>query len=185
MAGELRIADPGQNKALFYWEVREDDAESKKTGKPVFKKVAYVKIISPGNRNEVPVFRATEKYQQQYPKEWAAFISGKEIEEEGYPISEWSQATRTQAALLASERIHTVEALAEIPDVNLTKIGPGMLTLKHKAQVHLSNLAGEADLQKMAAENKKLETRIKELEKQLSELNAELDAANKALSKGK
>lgn len=174
-----------KNRALFFWEIRENAEKSNKTGKPVFEKVPYVKIISPGNRNEIPVFRATEKYQKEYPREWEAFMNGEDYTEEGWPLAEWAQISRLQVAMLASEGIHTIEQLADTPDANCTRIGHGMLALKHKAQVHLQSISGEADLQKVSAENKKLQSRIEELEKQLSKLGEELDVANKALSKGK
>ena len=159
---------------IFHMEIKEDVAESQKTGKRVFKEVPYVKIISPGNDKEIPDFRVNQSHKDRWPAQWAAFQKGEEAPVDGFPLTEWNSATRIEAKLLYSEGIKTVEALVATPDANLQNIGHGLVGLKHRAEAFLKSQDGEIAFQKLSSENEELKTQIETMSEQIKGLEEKI-----------
>lgn len=99
-----------------------------------YKASVSVKIQVPGSRDNVVHRLVDDKYPHKYPAEWAAFKNKQELVPEGFPIIEWAFLTKTEALNLKGIGIHTVEALAQLPDSRIQALGPGGFQLRQKAK---------------------------------------------------
>lgn len=140
----------------FYLESVEFKAESEKAGRPIFKDIPFIEIRYPGDRLNVFVGKATDHFKQLYPREWAAFESGMDVQAIGTPLTEWPQITKSQIKEAEYFNVRTVEQLAEVPESALTRMGMGWSTLRKKAQDWLAAAAGEAPIAALQAENERL-----------------------------
>ena len=90
----------------------------------------------------------------------------------GTPLSEWSYLSNARAAELKSLSIHTLEALAEVPDTALKRMGMDGRELREKAKVFLEQAQGNALEQRMASEMMELKRQNEELAEQVKALQA-------------
>lgn len=125
------------------------EAESKDSGHPIYEDRIYTRIVSPGNTKTTWDFlsrgiaydyspqgemtgyhiEAIENDQtdpEKYPKAWERFLKKDETVKTGWDVREWGAITRSFAETLKSQNIHTVEALAELSDANVTNIMGGL-----------------------------------------------------------
>ncbi len=149
----------------FLYETKEDEQASREAGRPIFKEVEYIDIQVPGTRNRVnrPV-RPSDK--SRFPRHYQAFqLRQEQPQMDGTPLSEWPGVTRSMAEELAFFKIHTVEQLAGMADVNTSNI-KGAMFMKQKAQAYLDaskeNSAALA-LAEQKKENDKLRAEMAEL----------------------
>ena len=149
----------------FQYETKEDEQASREAGRPIFKEVEYIDIQVPGTRNRVnrPV-RPSDK--SRFPRHYQAFqLRQEQPQMDGTPLSEWPGVTRSMAEELAFFKIHTVEQLAGMADVNTSNI-KGAMFMKQKAQAYLDaskeNSAALA-LAEQKKENDKLRAEMAEL----------------------
>jgi hypothetical protein len=150
-------------------------AESEKEGRPVFKEIPFVRIIIPGDRNNVLECKATEHYMKQYPRAWAAFQAGQKESVVGTPLENWPQITRSQVKEAKYFEVHTVEQLAELNDVHCQRLGMGWSELRNKAKAYL-NLASEtAKETAQAAENSRLRDEIAALKDQFAQMASQAE----------
>ena len=168
---------------IFHNRVVEDLVETEKTGKRVYKEVAYVKVLSPGNDKEMPDFRVTDQHKKRWAVQWAAFTTGEDVALEGYPLEQWQGITPVETRTLKDEKVRSVEELSRVPDSNLTNIGPGFLPLKHRALAFLESQKGEAGFVKLQTENRKLASRVETQENQIKALEGKVDGLISGVTK--
>lgn len=155
--------------ATFYDEYVEKKRESKEAGYPVFgDPMLFIKIVIPNSVDDTQR-PATEADKQRFPKSYEAYQRGSEPAEEGLPIAEWPQVTKSEVKLLDAVTVKTVEQLAALPDSGLHRLGPGGQGLKIRAQKFLEK----------AAENETLRNTIQELERKIEELTAKPQPAKR------
>jgi len=155
---------------IFHHETRRDNAASDEAGKAVYKAVPYVEIIAPGNDRERINRAVKEEDKERWPEQWRRFIEGKEEPVfDGMPISEWPQADVHLERTLRESNIFTVEQLANVADVDVQMLGPGMMTLKGKAQKWVKNKSSQNEELEAAKE------RIAELEVAIEQLSTSTD----------
>ena len=171
----------GDDRGLFvtfYNEAVQSPFKSEEAGHPVFDDVPYIHIMFPGN-STTQVRRPVKLKQgedgapsdpQRWPKQWQAFKSQSEQVHSGIPITEWPPITKSQALALKGIHIHTVEALAEVPDNGLTWLGAR--EMQQKAIAWLKNADGGAEVLRLTKENEDLRTDIDMLKAQVSQLMA-------------
>lgn len=144
---------------IFHHETRRDEEASEAAGKAVYKAVPYVEIIAPGNDKEKINRRVKEEDKRRWPEQWKNFVEGREAPEfDGMPISQWPMADVHLERTLRESNIFTVEQLANVADVDLQMLGPGMTQLKNKAIKWVKNKEGQNEELQAAKE------KIKELE---------------------
>ena len=144
---------------IFHHETRRDEEASEAAGKAVYKAVPYVEIIAPGNDKEKINRRVKEEDKRRWPEQWKNFVEGREAPEfDGMPISQWPMADVHLERTLRESNIFTVEQLANVADVDLQMLGPGMTQLKNKAMKWVKNKEGQNEELQAAKE------KIKELE---------------------
>lgn len=143
---------------------------SEKEGRPIFKDVPYIRIITPGDRTKVMDRPVNEEDMARFPRQYQAFKNQEVQVTEGTPITEWPPLTRSEAMEFKALNIHTVEQLANLPDSSLNWLG-GMERRK-QAQTYLAASKDTSLITKMNGELAKRDADIASLKNQLAELSA-------------
>ena len=158
----------------FFLRERENKEETLKQGRPIFKEVEYVEIRVAGKRDAQACRPATWADKSRFPRHYEAFQKRTELPEEGTPLSQWPQISRSQVEEFAYMHIKTVEQLVYMADSNCHKIHGGLL-LKNRAAQFLE--ASEATA--LIAEKAELQKRLDDMEaKMASILEAHGEAAD-------
>lgn len=148
----------------------EDAGATEKAGHPVFKDVEFVKIQVPGDRDSIVFQPASGEHKRRFPIAYQRFQQQKVVAQEGLPIEHWPMVTRAVAWTLKAAGIPTVEALAEVHDGNLEKLGTGMRDLRAKARAYLDNAKSSAAAQQLAREKQQLIDLVENLQGQIRQL---------------
>ena len=159
----------------FFYKEREDKAQTLAEGRPIFKDTEYMEIRVRGNRDPQACRPATHADKQRFPRHYEAFKKRVELPEEGTPLAEWPQISRSQIEELAFLGIKTVEQLSKAGDTQISKFRMGY-TLKQRATDWLSSSSSTA----LIANNEALKTQIKALEDKVNRLLGALDHAQSA-----
>lgn len=151
----------------FYIRPVQDDAESAKAGRPIYKDREYVEIRTPGDQNNVIQRPVSDMDRQRFRGAYKAFKDGNEEQIIGTPLTEVPWITRSQVEELVHLRIRTLEHLAAVNDGLSAKI-PGLYQLKDKAKAALATAEGQAP--------------ITELQKQLDEMRNHMESQQKTIA---
>lgn len=159
----------------FFIRPVQNPERSKAAGHPVFEDREWVKIVTPGDKNSWVERKATDIEKRRFPKTYAAF---KTMEHQqavnGFRIEEWPQVTRAMAMTLKAAHIDTVEALAQVSDGHIDKIGHSGRDLRAKAQAFLVVSKDTAAAQNFKAESDKKDATLLDMQRQINELAAQL-----------
>lgn len=177
------------------------EALSKDRGYPVHEDRIFLRIVYPGNTKTVyeqPAKGITYLYDEEgdlsgyevqdletepadankYPQAWARFEKKGEKVKDGWSIMEWGAITRSFAESLKALNIHTVEALAQMSDANVTNIMGG-LKFRNLAKAALD----EQELLRLASHEQekaaKSDEENKELKKQMAAMQAQINSLSK------
>ena len=153
--------------------------KSKPTGKNL--KLAYVRIMRPGDQTSIIETSVREEHKQRWPERWLywqmqeGLIDGGE-NVPGWRIEEWPHLTEKQELLrdLKHARFHTVDMVAGASDAQVQRLGIGGAGLREQARVDLRNRMGKEFGDKLAAKDK-----------EVADMKARLEALEKLISKGK
>lgn len=164
----------------FYVEAVEDKEESIKQGRPIFRDVEMTSIRIMGD-NKTHVVRPVDLKGSnvvpsdpiRWPRQWAAFKNKQVNPKTGTPITEWPPISKSQAMVLKSLNIHTVEDLAQVSDSNLGNMGMGARDLRDKAVVYLNQAKDGSGLISLQEQNKDLKLQIEALRNQMAALMAD------------
>lgn len=150
---------------LFYMEPVELVAQSKAEGRPVFRDTEFVKIMIPGFK-DISCHKVRPEDIERWPRQYQAFKEGNNTEMViGTPITEWNGIKPSQAATCKALKVLSVEALANLPDAPLRKLGPDCYDLQRRAKEFLNSANSNSrisDLEKKLADALKT---IEELKK--------------------
>ena len=155
--------------AKFYWKAKQDEAESAKEGRPIFKDVAYVEIIAAGNSNNIVNRPVTELDRRRFAQAWGKFNAGETEQLTGTPLSEIPWITRGQVEELNYIKCRTLEHLSELND-GACNSAPGLYDLKRKAQAWLKKAEDAAPFTALHQENDALKSEIAALKEAVAEL---------------
>ncbi|MCA3704254.1 MAG: hypothetical protein INF12_14625 [Methylobacterium sp.] len=182
----LMKADDG-NVIQVYWDTKKNEYASSQEGRPVFDKVQIVRVISPGARNQEVLHEAKRvdwrnqehadpRIAERFGKYIEAFERGNSSPDlQGTPLTAWSRLDVRQIAELRASNVHTIEALANVPDGALGDLGMGARELREAAKRFLEAARGEAPVAKLEAENRDLRDRIAQLESAVEAMKAQTD----------
>lgn len=145
-------------------------ARSLEEGRPIYDDVPFVKIMIPGDKDNIVhrAVRASDK--QRWPRQWQAFEMNMEQPLEGTPLAEWAGISRAQVEELAHFGIKTVEQLAQMADSNTQKF-MGLVRLKQRAIEYIDATKSDAPFQKIRAENEKLRNELEAMKDQIAQLS--------------
>lgn len=155
----------------FFIEAVEVKAESEKQGRPVYRDVPFIKIVVPGDVNNIIERKASKEDELKFPKAWARFKAEEADVMEGTPLEQWPQMSRSLVKESKFFEIHTVEQLANLSDINVSRMGMGYMELRNKAKAYLVAAAGTAGETAQAAENQRLKDMIADLQRQMNDVS--------------
>lgn len=168
---------------VFYMGVVKNEGRSVDEGRPIFDDVECVRIIVPGDRNNMIDRPASAVDKARFAKQYALFQQGRKEEDQlsGTRLTDWPYLTRGQCEEFRYLGLRTVEQLAECRDDVCAKV-PGLSQLKRNAALWLDKAKGAAEASKAAKELETQNNRIAHLEKVIAE-QAELLRSAKATAK--
>lgn len=196
----------------FYPENVHMEYLSKVSGQQIFQERIFTRIIAPGNRLTVVVHQTkgityetvqdpeTGEYHtnwevqeqqengdqvepEKYPNAWRRFLKVGISADNGHPIEQWGAVTRSYAASMKAQNIHTVEALASLSDQMAQQI-MGAVKYRDLARAHLDD---SKRLQIVAQEQEranKFQEQAQLQAKQLETLQAEVMRLQHMLASG-
>lgn len=177
-AQTVGMASHGNDSGLFVeFSTRpmQMDFKSREAGRPIFEDVNFITIDFPGDKTkrvDRPVRMDEEAGAPpdpvRFPRQWQAFMNQLEQTVEGMPITEWPPLTKSQALELKAIKIHTVEALAALPDSACTWLGSR--DLRAKANTWLESAAGHASESRLQAVVDQLEAKNAALQAQIDDI---------------
>lgn len=148
--------------------------QSEQAGHPVFVEKPFVTVVIPGSGNTIIDTIADEIYQKRFPEQWARFQSGlKGASVSGWRLESWPAVNTAQVKTLQYMGVHTVEQLADLSDTACQSVGMGTLELRVKAKAAIEAARGGADVERLAAENKRRDDEMESLRAQIAEMRAQ------------
>lgn len=154
----------------FYTDAVEMGYESEKQGRPIYADMPHIRILIPGDKNNIIERRASKADEQKYPNAWKRFQSSEVSGQTGTPLEQWPQINRSQVKEAKYFEIHTVEQMAGLSDANVDKLGMGFRDLRTKASAYLGVAADTAKATAQASENERLRSEIEDLRAQVKEI---------------
>lgn len=136
---------------VFYMGILRNEEKSIEAGRPIIDDVECVRIIVPGDKNNIIDRPATDSDKRRFNKQYGLFTQGVKEEDQvtGTRLNEWPFLTRGQCEEFRYLGIRTVEQLAEVRDDIVSKV-PGLVSLKQNAQVWLGKAKTSAEAAKQA-----------------------------------
>jgi hypothetical protein len=153
-----------------------DKEKTREAGREIYKDVAFVRISTPGNKNEEVIARAKESHKKRWPQYWKAFQEGTEAIADGFPLDHWVLASPAERAALKSIKCMTVEQLAAMPEGNFPKLMPNLPALQIKARNFLEKSTDGAHIARIEKKTELQDQRIKDLEDSNEDLKGQCDA---------
>lgn len=165
----------------FFTKPVEDENESRKQGRPIYRDVDHIEIGFPADKNRVFVAPASEvtyvthygramSYAERFAPIYQRFKEGLGDSVMGTPLAIAKIATPAQMAELSALKITTVEQLAGLPDRNIKALGWYGRELVGKAKAYL--------------EKAQVSPEVLALQEQVAVLTAQLAAQQLPASKG-
>lgn len=166
---------------VFYTEVVEDKAATRKAGRPIMVEEERVEYRIAGNRNFVPHFQAHEFHEWQngeeithamrWPNEYKHFKETGGNNSNGTPLQNLPGLTKVQLSTLKTLSVFSIEALANLEGRELKNLGPGGHEMKRSAQQFLAASAGRLDVNTVMQEMAALKAQNEQLTKIVGAVN--------------
>lgn len=153
----------------FYSRPIQNNFRTLKEGHPIFEDVIYVEIHTPGNQLNTVDTPVLDHHKARFPMQWAHYQNthGDNDRVVGTPVNQWPLLTAGQAETLKGLKFFTVEQIAFAGDDAVSRIGmhAGMapMTLRDRAKRFLEAAAGDAAINKQAAEMDAMRKQIADL----------------------
>lgn len=158
---------------VFYMKAVQNNFESEKQGRAIWEEVPYVEIMIPGDKLSEVHEKVKPHHKERWPDKWAAFMANQEAPTDGTPLDDWPPVSRAIAMQLSSEKVRTVEALADLSDLQLGKVMPmGGYALREKARAWLKSAQDMAPMAEMQAALADRDAKIEALSRQVADLAA-------------
>lgn len=154
--------------------VVDDAATLAAGGETKWKNVEYLEIHIPGDRTQIYVGPVTDKHRERFAARYQRWKQGLADVPEGTPLSQWPGITPAEVNMLAQGGIHTVEALANVSDSHIGKLGRAV-ALRDKARRYLENMRTNAPLEAMEAKLREEQGKVAALSEKVDRLLAALE----------
>lgn len=152
------------------------EALSKKEGKEIWEDRAFVTIAQPGAKSDIVrqvKMEGTPNHPsdpERFPRQWAAFQAKHEQVQTGLPLEQCAFMSKARVLEFKSQRIHTCEQLAELPDSVCQTLGLGARELRDQARARLDENERARALSVAHAETDDLRNEVETLRRQLEQL---------------
>lgn len=153
----------------FYKGFVPDEEKSLMEGRPVFRDVTMIQILTPGNRDNI-VDREMQPHDKvRFAQAWAQFQKGDSEIGDGTPLAEWPLISKSMTEELKFFGFFTVEHVAQAGDAVMAKM-PGLRELASRAKAWLANVKDQSGIAKLAKEKEDMQAQISALQGQVAEL---------------
>jgi len=153
----------------FYQHYVKDDDASAEKGRPIYKDATFVKIITPGNRDNIVDRPVTDFDKIRFRDRYARFQKGEEAIGDGTRLDEWPLISRSMVEEMRYLGFYTVEQVAEANEAALAKVA-GLTELSRRARNWLVATKDTEAASKLQKENAEKDARIAALEAQIADL---------------
>lgn len=154
---------------------KKDGKASADAGRDIYKDVEFVKIAIPGDKHSLVFQPATDVHRKRFPKAYEAFQRRAHTPMQGTPIEQWPVVSRSIVLNLKALHVHTVEALAEVHDGNIDRLGSQGRELRAKAKAWLAEAQTGAEATRLAAEKQALQDQLAALQAQMADLQRQMN----------
>ena len=154
---------------VFHRHFMKNDDKSAAEGRPVYDDTDFIKILTPGDRDNIIHRPVRPEDRLRFPRQWAAYKSGDGDRIDGTPLEHWPGVTRGQVEEFKFFHIQTVEQLAELKD-DVCQRMPGAVALKQRAQAYVAAAKNEAPLVEKQKQIDEQAAQIKALQEQVTQL---------------
>jgi hypothetical protein len=154
----------------FYMGVVTDQAASEAAGRLIARDSEFVRIMVPGDKNNINDRPASEIDKRRFFKQYERFKAGMKDEEQlvGTRLKDWPAASRAQVLEFEFLGVKTVEQLSDLRDDVVSRM-PGSRDLKEIAKAWLGRARSTAEAAQAAAKERAMQSRISELEGAIKE----------------
>lgn len=161
---------------IFYMGILKNDARSTDEGRAIFDDVECVRIIVPGDKNNIVDRPASAQDKRRFAKQYGVFKEGRSEEEQvsGTRLSDWPFLSRAQAEELKYLGIKTVEQLANVRDDITTRV-PGLMSLKQNAGVWLAKATKSAEAAQITKRMQEQDSEIANMKQVVQEQAARIE----------
>lgn len=169
---------------VFSVKAVQDHAATEAEGRPMFRDEEWVKIYIAGDKSTIIERKVSDLDKQRFSQQYELFKGGAKLQIVGTPLDQWPLMTTARVAELRALNIHTVEALADVSDASIHRLGMGARDLVTKAKAFLEVAKSAAGSQKQAIAVKKLEDENSMLKDQVKALSDQIDELKAAIVSG-
>jgi len=162
-----RFAGDEKVYAEFSYHPRKNVVKTKEAGRDIYEDVPYVKIMVPGDKDNIVFRPVRESDKQRFPRQWQAFNTNEEQVVEGTLLSEWAGISRSLVEELKFYGVRTVEALVDMPDSQAQKF-MGINALRQKAKAYIEDSRLMAPIDRLNRENEAMKAELAELRARLN-----------------
>ena len=146
-----------------------NEQKSAEEGRPIYEEQEYITIIIPGDKDNIVDRAVMQQDKERFPRQYMAFQAREDQPQEGTPLQEWPQISKSQIEELKFFSVHTVEGLAAIPDSQSQKF-LGIQLLKQKARAYIEDASLAAPFQQLQEENQALQDQMAVMQQTIEEL---------------
>lgn len=160
----------------FFTEPVHLPGKSAEEGRPVYVDRDFVGITNPGSRDEV-VRKAEDKAREDEYVAWA-YKKWKATQQQvvdGTPLEVVPWLTKGEVMELKGIAVHTLEALAEVPDTAMQRM-MGLRDLSKKAKTYIAAAKDTAMVTKLQHELSLRDHELEMLKRQMADMSARFDA---------
>lgn len=158
----------------FYTDAVHITHKSEQLGRPFYEDREFVSIIPIGDNKTEITREATADDKQRFAEEYSVFKRGVAQTFSGTPLNAWPPMTPAMIKMLNHHNVHTVEHLAGLDDIAISRLGLGMREWVTKAKAFLAQAEGTASAQHFAAENDRMKEDMARMQATIDELSARL-----------
>jgi hypothetical protein len=162
-------ADDERLYVVFFIDALQDMEKSKEEGRPIFYDAEMVRIMSPGDRNNIIIRPVERSDRARFAKQYAAFKQGEKELIEGTPLVGWPGCSKSQASELAFYGFKTVEQVANANDASCTNV-MGLFTLKQRAQEYIKAGKESAPMIKLAEQKELIDMQARQIAEMAEQL---------------
>jgi hypothetical protein len=172
---DAQAMSPHKQNVTFFARDVPNPAKSEAVGYPVFEAADYVRIETPGEKEGIPIFPATQEYKNRFPTEWENYRLKRAPTPSGMPLAILFPQYPERVAALEFANVRTVEQLAELSDTAKQNIGLGADEWQKKAIEFLKTAAKTHDYHALKKSQEMLEATIAKQEAQIVAMQMKLN----------
>ena len=168
------MVERGTNLVRFFRHWVQNNFKSEQAGHPVGEEFDFIEIKGLGQPNSVVHCKVNTQHQIDYGREWDLYQRGQEQVAEGTPLREWPVMTHGEIVRLNSFGVYTIEAMVDLSDAGLQKIGPGTRALQLRAKAFLEEDAPKAAMANLRVKGDEDRQTIQDQDLEIKQLKARL-----------